>query len=55
MKSVLPILLFALGGVLVGGVISLRQQRKGIVPLAIVGTLAVVAVAGGVLWLVGEA
>ena len=54
MNSVLPILLFALGGVLVGGVISLRQQKKGILPLAIVGTLAIVAVAGGVLLLVGE-
>jgi hypothetical protein len=53
-KSVLPILLFALGGLLFGGVFSLRQQQKGIVPLAIVGTLAAVSVVGGVLWLVGE-
>jgi hypothetical protein len=53
-RSVLPVLLFALGGLLLGGVFSLRQQRKGIVPLAIVGTLAVFSVAGGVLWLVGE-
>jgi hypothetical protein len=49
-----PIGLIALGGIFVGGVISLRQQGAGRLAQAIVGVLALLAVAGGVLYLVGH-
>ncbi|WP_434740992.1 hypothetical protein [Micromonospora sp. SH-82] len=51
MDKVLPMLLLALGGVLVGGAWSLHRQgapRSGVV---IAGVLAVLATAGGVLYL----
>ena len=51
MQSILPVLLFALGGVLVGGAYSIRSQGG---PKAVtIGfvVLAVLAVAGGVTWL----
>jgi hypothetical protein len=53
-SSSLPILLFGLGGLLLGGVLSMRKQGVGVVPIALVGALAAVSVAGGVLWLIGE-
>jgi hypothetical protein len=51
MSSVLPIILFGASGLLVGGVLSLRRNGAGPVPIVIVGALAVLAAAGGVLWL----
>jgi hypothetical protein len=53
-NSVLPVLLLGLGGILLGGVLSMRKQGAGIVPVALVAALAAVSVAGGVLWLIGE-
>jgi hypothetical protein len=53
-STIVPVVLFGLGGILLGGVLSMRKQGVGIVPLAVVGTLAAISVAGGVLWLIGE-
>lgn len=52
MGSFLPIVLFALGGVLVGGAYSMRSQGapKPLVVAMVVA--AVLSVAGGVLWLI---
>jgi hypothetical protein len=48
---VLPILLFALAGVLVGGAVSLHRQGAGRRTTTMMGVLAAAAFAGGVLWL----
>jgi hypothetical protein len=51
MAAVLPILLIALAGLLLGGAISMHRQGA---PRGVVGVLAVLAglaVVGGVLWL----
>jgi hypothetical protein len=53
-KSALPIVLFGLGGLLLGGVISMRQQGVGKLGQGLLGLFALLAVAGGVLWLIGE-
>jgi hypothetical protein len=53
-KSTLPIVLFGLGGLLLGGVISMRQQGVGKLGQGLVGLIALLSVAGGVLWLIGE-
>jgi hypothetical protein len=50
--SVLPIALFALGGVLLGGAVSLRRQGAPLAAVAVLGLLAVLAVVAGVLRLV---
>jgi hypothetical protein len=42
--------LILLGGVLVGGVISLRQQKAPLLALIVTGVLAALAIAAGVLW-----
>ena len=52
MDALLPILLLGLGGLLVGGAISLYRQRASLVVVAVVGLLGAMAAAGGVLWLV---
>ncbi|MEE6260678.1 hypothetical protein [Plantactinospora sonchi] len=52
MNAVLPVLLFALGGVLIGGAWSMHRQGASRGALWLVGTLAVLATAGGVLWLI---
>lgn len=52
MRSLLPIVLFALAGVLVGGAWSMHRQGASRGGIALVGGLAVLAAAGGVLWLV---
>jgi hypothetical protein len=50
-RSVLPIALFALAGVLLGGAWSMRQQQaSGKVVAVLIGT-AVLAGLGGVAWL----
>jgi hypothetical protein len=48
----LPIALFALGGVMLGGVLSLRRQGAPMAPTVVLGLLAVMAVAGGALQLI---
>jgi|HigsolmetaAR201D_1030396.scaffolds.fasta_scaffold36749_2 hypothetical protein len=51
MGTVLPIALFALGGVLIGGAWSLYRQGAPRGALWLVAVLAVLATTGGVLWL----
>ncbi|MDG4765360.1 hypothetical protein O7632_14835 [Solwaraspora sp. WMMD406] len=51
MGSFLPVALFALAGVLVGGAWSLHRQGAGRAGVALAGGLAVLAAAGGVFWL----
>ncbi|GGL96267.1 MULTISPECIES: hypothetical protein [Micromonospora] len=51
MSAVLPVLLLALAGVLAGGVWSLHRQGAARSTLVIAGALAVLAAAGGVLYL----
>jgi hypothetical protein len=51
--TVLPIVLLGLAGLLVGGIVSLRQQGAGPVPMVVLGVLALLSAAGGILWLVG--
>jgi hypothetical protein len=47
-----PILLFIVAGLLVGGVVSLVQQGATKVTIGIVAALAALATAGGIAWLV---
>ena len=54
MNSLLPVVLIAIGGLFVGGLISMRQQGAGKVAQGVLGALALVSVAGGVLWMVGK-
>ncbi|MDG4832121.1 hypothetical protein O7627_22830 [Solwaraspora sp. WMMD1047] len=51
MGTVLPIALFALAGVLVGGAWSLARQGAPRAMLGVVGALALLSAAGGVFWL----
>jgi hypothetical protein len=48
---VIPILLFAVGGVLLGGAWSMRGQGASKAVVLVLVVLAGLAVAGGVLWL----
>ena len=50
MKGGGAIVLIVLGGVLIGGVISLRQQKAPLPVLIVTGVLAVLALAAGILW-----
>ena len=52
MSNVLPIALFALGGVLAGGAYSLRRQGAPTGAVVVLAVLAVMAVAAGVLRLI---
>lgn len=52
MSSVLPVLLFALAGVLAGGAWSMYRQRARRTPIVVLGVLAALAFAGGVVWLI---
>jgi hypothetical protein len=47
----MAIVLFALAGLLIGGVISLVRQGASRFSIGLVGVLAVLALAGGVAWL----
>jgi hypothetical protein len=49
--SIVPVLLLALAGILVGGVISLARQGATKFSVGLVAVLALLALAGGVLWL----
>jgi hypothetical protein len=51
MSSILPVALMALAGVLVGGAWSLHKQGAARGAVVMVAALAVVAFAGGILWL----
>jgi hypothetical protein len=51
MRTVLPVVLMALAGVLVGGAWSMHKQGAGRGVVALLAVLAVVALAGGILWL----
>ncbi len=46
----MAILLFALAGILVGGVISLVRQGATRFSIGVVAVLAVLAAAGGIAW-----
>jgi hypothetical protein len=48
----MAIALFALAGILVGGVISLVKQGATRFSIGLVAVLAVLAAAGGVAWLI---
>ena len=50
----IPVLLFAVAGILVGGVISLVRQGASKFSIGIVAVLAALAAAGGVAWMRGE-
>jgi hypothetical protein len=52
MGAVWPILLLGVAGMLMGGAVSLKRQGAGPVAIGLVGLVALVAAAGGVLWLV---
>ena len=52
MRSVWPILLLGVAGILVGGAVSMKRQGASLVGVGIVAALAVLAAAGGVLWLI---
>ncbi|MGH3741595.1 MAG: hypothetical protein ACRDT1_09700 [Micromonosporaceae bacterium] len=51
MSSAAPVLLMLLAGLLVGGAWSLRQQGASRGAVAVTVVLAVVALAGGIAWL----
>lgn len=48
------VVLFALAGILVGGVVSLVRQGATKFSIGVVAVLAALAAAGGFLWLPGE-
>ncbi|GAB1690469.1 hypothetical protein [Krasilnikovia sp. M28-CT-15] len=48
----MAIALFALAGILVGGVVSLVRQGATKFSIAVVAVLAALAAAGGVAWLI---
>ena len=54
MRTVLPILLLGLVGLLVGGAISLRRQGARWPVVVVVGLLAALAAVAGVLWMGAE-
>ena len=49
MEDVLPILLMGVAGLMFGGVYSMAKAKR-IVPAVVIGVLALVALAGAVLW-----
>jgi hypothetical protein len=55
MSSAVPVALMALAGVLVGGAWSVHRQGAGRGPVVVLGALAAVSLAAGVLWLLPEA
>ena len=52
MNSVLPVALMALAGVLAGGAWSTYRQGAGRRVVVLLAVLSVLALAGGVLWLI---
>lgn len=51
MSQVLPMLLLALAGILVGGVVSLVKQGATRFSIGLVAALALISAAGGILWM----
>ncbi|MFX0594640.1 hypothetical protein [Melissospora conviva] len=51
MDNILAVLLLVLGGMLVGGAFSLHRQGAARGTVVVVAVLAVLATAGGILWL----
>ena len=51
MSSILPILLLGLAGIFVGGAISMFRQGGSRAPVIVMGLLAAISAAAGVLWL----
>jgi hypothetical protein len=51
-SSIVPVLLLAVAGILVGGVVSLARQGASRFSIGLVAVLALLALAGGVLWLI---
>ncbi len=51
MQSILPVALFAVAGLLVGGAYSVRQQGGSRIVLIGLVVLAVIALLGGIAWL----
>ncbi|HEX5541665.1 MAG TPA: hypothetical protein VFX60_08885 [Micromonospora sp.] len=51
MQTLLPVALFALAGVLVGGAWSMRRQGASRGAVVLIGALALLALVGGGLWL----
>lgn len=54
MSGWLPILLFALGGILVGGAVAMRRQGAPTLAVVLLGLMALLAVAAGTLRMVYE-
>jgi hypothetical protein len=52
--SLVPVLLLAVAGILVGGVISLARQGATKFSIGLVAALAVLALAGGIAWLLPD-
>ena len=50
--SIVPVLLFGLSGLLLGGVISLSRQGATRFSIGLVGALALLSLAAGVAWLI---
>lgn len=51
MNGFAPLALFLIGGLLLGGIISIRKNKGPVLAMIIVAALAVLAIGGGVLWL----
>jgi hypothetical protein len=51
-SAVWPIVLLAVAGLLLGGALSMRKQGANVMIVGFIGLLALVAAAGGVLWLI---
>lgn len=51
MRGAMPIVLFAVAGLLLGGVLSLRSQGRSKPTLIVLGVLAAIAFLGGVAWM----
>jgi high-affinity Fe2+/Pb2+ permease len=51
-NSFVPVLLFAVAGMLVGGAWSLHKQGAARGAVGLVAVLAVLAIAGGIVWLI---
>ncbi|MFI5492066.1 hypothetical protein [Actinoplanes sp. NPDC051859] len=52
MSSFVPVLLLMIAGILAGGVISLVKQGATKFSIGLVGALCLLALAGGVLWMI---
>jgi hypothetical protein len=50
--NIAPILLLGVAGILVGGVVSLYQQKASKFSIAVVAVLAILATAAGIAWLI---